>query len=72
VGNTGKRLPARISGVAKSASEAANKSKNALARPGMVSGSVTVRKTRQREAPRLNAMFSTLGSTPASTAFSVR
>ena len=72
MGSTGKLLPARISGVAKSASEAANNNKNALAKPGMVSGSVTVRKTRQREAPRLNAMSSTLGSTPASTALSVR
>jgi hypothetical protein len=49
-------LPARISGVAKSASDAAKSSRNALARPGVASGSVTVRNTRQRDAPSENAM----------------
>ena len=58
--------------MAKSASEAAKSSRNALARPGMASGSVTVRNTRAREAPRLKAMSSTLASMPARIALSVR
>ncbi len=58
--------------MAKSASEAANSSRKALASPGTVSGSVTVRKTRQRELPRLKAMSSTFGSIPARIGFSVR
>ena len=72
VGSTGKALPARISGVAKSASEAANRSRKALASPGTVRGSVTVRKTRQRELPRLKAMSSTFGSMPFRIGFNVR
>jgi hypothetical protein len=61
-----------MSGVAKSASEAAKSSRKALARPGTVSGRVTVRKTRQRPAPRLKAMSSTLGSIPDRMALRVR
>src|SRR5204863_1090440 len=72
VGNTGKLFPARISGVAKSASDAANNNKNALAMPGMHSGSVTVRKTRARDAPRLCAIVSILESMPARIGRSVR
>ena len=64
VGSTGNWLPARISGVAKSASEAAKSSRNALASPGIDSGSVTVRNTRQRDAPSDSAMPSMLESMP--------
>ena len=72
VGSTGKELPARIRGVAKSASEAANSSRKALAKPGTASGRVTVRKIRQREPPRLNAISSRLGSIAARIGRSVR
>ena len=72
VGSTGNWLPARISGVAKSASDAANSSRNALAIPGMHSGSVTVRNTRHREAPSESAMPSMLESIAASMGRSVR
>ena len=58
--------------MAKSASEAADTSRNALATPGVASGSVTVAKTRQRRAPRLKAESSSVASMLASTAFSVR
>ena len=58
--------------MAKSAREAANSKRNALASPGTVRGSVTVQKTRQRDDPRLNAMSSTFGSMPLRIGFSVR
>jgi len=61
-----------MSGVAKSASDAADTSRKALATPGVVSGKVTVRNTRQRRAPRLNAESSRFASTLARTALSVR
>ena len=72
VGSTGKLLPARINGVAKSASEAAKSRRKALAKPGTASGRVTVRKTRQREEPSENAMSSTLGSMAARMGLNVR
>ncbi len=72
VGSTGKLLPARIKGVAKSASDAANSSRNALASPGMHSGSVTVRNTRQRDAPSDSAIPSRLESIAANSGRKVR
>jgi hypothetical protein len=65
-------LPARINGVAKSASEAAKSSRKALARPGTQSGSVTVVNTFHRDAPRLIAMPSMLESIAARMGRSVR
>jgi len=58
--------------VAKSASDAAKRSRKALAIPGTARGRVTVLKTRQRELPRLKAMSSTVGSIPARIALRVR
>jgi hypothetical protein len=72
VGSTGKLLPARMSGVAKSAREAAKSRRNALAKPGTARGKVTVRKTRQREEPSEKAISSTLGSMAARMGRSVR
>ena len=72
VGSTGKLLPARISGVAKSASDAANSNRNALASPGMHSGSVVVWNTRHREAPRDSAIASMFESIAERTGRSVR
>ena len=56
-----------MSGVAKSASEAANSSRNALASPGTASGSVTVRNICRRLLPRLKAISSRLPPMPDST-----
>ena len=61
-----------MSGVAKSASEAANSSRNAFASPGTASGSVTVRNTCSATLPRLNAISSRLPPIAASTGRSVR
>jgi hypothetical protein len=65
-------FPARMSGVAKSASDAAKRRRNAFASPGTQSGRVTVRNTRQRDAPRLNAMPSMFESIAARIGRSVR
>ena len=61
-----------MSGVAKSASDAANSSRNALASPGIASGSVTVRNTRQRDAPSDRAIPSMFESIAARIGRSVR
>ena len=72
VGSTGNWLPPRMSGVAKSASDAAKSSRKALARPGTASGSVTVRNTRKRDAPSEKAMPSMFESIAVRIGRSVR
>ena len=71
VDNTPKLPPSRI-GLPKSAIDSMKLIRNALARPGRISGSETSAKTRQRSARSVCAASSMLGDTPSTTPISTR
>ena len=66
------KLPPSTIGLPKSAMLSMKPTRKALARPGRISGSDTVRKVRQRSARSVCAASSMAGETPSTTPISTR